>query len=100
MNIHTRKPSDISAIAPMPEDFPNGQRGICRLPAVSPLMNSTTEAKLPTKTPGKTSGISASVAMPNDLSLRAERNRKFDTLRSTPTAKPPASPNSLRSIIQ
>ena len=36
--LHARKPSAISAIAPMPEDFPNGQRGLSRLPPVSPLM--------------------------------------------------------------
>ena len=48
----------------MPEDFSNGQKGICRLPTVSPLMNSTTEAKLPNQTPDKTFGISASAAMP------------------------------------
>ena len=41
-----------------------------------------TEAKLPTQPPGKTSGISASAAMPKDLPLWAERNRKIDALRS------------------
>lgn len=65
----------------MPEDFPNGQKGICRLPAVSPLMYSTTEAKLPNQTPSKTLVISASAAMPKDLPLWAERNRKIDALR-------------------
>lgn len=65
----------------MPEDFFNGQKGICRLPTVSPLMNSTTEAKLPNQTPDKTFGISASAAMPKDLPLWAERNRKIDALR-------------------
>lgn len=95
--LYARKPSGIS---PMPEDFSNGQKGICRLPTVSPLMNSTTEAKLPNQTPDKTFGISASAAMPKDLPLWAERNRKIDALRFTPTAKPPASSNSLRLIIQ
>lgn len=84
----------------MPEDFPNGQKGICRLPAVSPLMYSTTEAKLPNQTPSKTLVISASAAMPKDLPLWAERNRKIDALRCAPTVKPPAFPNSLRSIRQ
>ena len=37
-----RKPSGISATAPMPEDFPNGQKGVSRLPAVSPPMYSMT----------------------------------------------------------
>ena len=37
-----RKPSAISAITPMPEDFLNGRRGVSRLPAVSPLMHPTT----------------------------------------------------------
>ena len=97
---HARKPSDISAIALMPEDFPNGQKGISRLPAVSPLMYLMTEAKLPNQTPGKTFDISASAAMPKDLPLRVDRNRKIDALRCAPTAKPPAFPNSLRSIIQ
>lgn len=49
-----------------------------------------TEAPLPNQTPGKTSVISASATMPKDLPLWAERNRKIDALRSTPTAKPPA----------
>ena len=84
----------------MPEDFSNGQKGICRLPTVSPLMNSTTEAKLPNQTPDKTFGIAADAEMPKDLPLWAERNRKIDALRFTPTAKPPASSNSLRLIIQ
>ena len=38
--------------------------------------------------------------MPKDLPLWAERNRKIDVLRFTPTAKPPVFSNSLRSIIQ
>ena len=84
----------------MPEDFPNGQKGISRLPTVSPLMYSMTEAKLPNQTPGKTSVLSASAAMPKDLPQWAERNRKIDALRYAPTAKPPVFPNSLRSVIQ
>ena len=84
----------------MPEDFPNGQRGVSRIPPVSPLIYSMTEAKLPNQTPGKTSVISASAAMPKDLPLWAEWNRKIDALRYAPNAKPPAFPNSLRSIIQ
>lgn len=79
---NARKPSALSATTPMPEDFPNGQKGICRLPAVSPLMYSTTKAKLPNQTPSKTLVISASAAMPKDLQLWAERNRKIDALRS------------------
>lgn len=59
-----------------------------------------TEAKLPKQPPGKTFVISAHAAMLNDLPLWAERNRKIDALRCAPTAKPPAFPNSLRSIIQ
>ena len=78
---HALKPSAISTTAPMSEDFPNGQRGISRLPVVSPLMYSMTEAKLPNQTPGKTSVLSASAAMPKDLSQWAERNRKIDALR-------------------
>lgn len=58
------KPYVISTIASMPEDFPDGQRGINRLPHVSPLMCSMTEAKLPNQTPGKTFVISAFAAMP------------------------------------
>ena len=65
----------------MSEDFPNGQRGISRLPPVSPLIYSTTEANLPNQTPAKTFVISASAAMPKDLPLWAERNRKIDALR-------------------
>ena len=65
----------------MTEDFPNGQKGISQLPNVSPLMYSMTEAKLPNQTPGKTSDISASAAMPKDLPLWAERNLKIDALR-------------------
>ena len=95
-----RKPSGISAAAPNPEYFPDGQKSISRLPAVSPLMYSMTEVKLPNQTPGKTFVISALAAMPKDLPLWAERNRKFDALRCAPTAKPPAFPNSLRSVIK
>ena len=50
--------------------------------------------------PGKTFVLSASAAMPKILPLWTERNRKIDVLRSTPTAKPPAFSNSLRSSIQ
>lgn len=82
MNIHAQKPSDISAAAPMPEDFPHGQKGISRLPAVSPLIYPMSEVKLPNQTPGKTFSTSASAAMQKDLPLWAERNRKIDTLRS------------------
>ena len=63
-------------------------------------MYSMTEAKLPNQTPGKTFVISALAAMPKDLPLWAERNRKIDALRYAPTAKPPAFPSSLRSVIQ
>lgn len=44
--------------------------------------------------------LSALAAMPKDLPLWAERNRKIDTLRCAPTVKPPAFPSSLRSVIQ
>ncbi len=81
---HARKPSVISATAPMAEDFPNGQKGISRLPPVSPLMYSTTEAKLPIQTPCKTFGISASATMPKDLPQWAERNPKIAALRFSP----------------
>ena len=40
-----------------------------------------TEAKLPNQTPGKTFVLSALAAMPKDLPLWAERNRKIDALR-------------------
>ena len=51
-------------------------------------------------TPDKTFVIFALAAMPKDLPLWAERNRKIDALRCAPTAKPPAFSNSLRSVIQ
>ena len=76
-----RKPPAISAIAPMPEDFPYRQKGISRLPPFSPLISSKTEAKLPTQTPGKTFAISAFAAMPKNLPRWTERNRKIDVLR-------------------
>lgn len=79
----------------MPEDFPNGQKGISRLPAVSTLMYSMTEAQLPNQTPGKTFALSAYAAMPKDLPQRAERKRKIDVLRCAPTAKPPAFVNDM-----
>ena len=84
----------------MPEDFPDGQRGVSQLPSVSPLIYSMTEAKLSNQTPGKTFVISASAAMPKDLPLRAERNRKIDALLYAPTAKPPDFSNSLHSVIK
>ncbi len=88
---HARKPPDISAIAPMSEGSPNGQRGISRLPVVSPLICSMTEAKLPNQTPCKTSVISASASMPKDLPIWAERNRKI--------AKPPTFPTRSLAIL-
>lgn len=84
----------------MPEDFPNGQKGINRLPAVSPLMYSTTEAKLPNQTPGKTSPSPHPLRCRKTCHYGAERNRKIDALCCAPIAKPPTFPNSLRSIKQ
>ncbi len=99
--LHARKPSAISATSPMPEDFPYGLRGISRLPAVSPLMYSTTEAKLPN--PNTRQDI-----RPFRIALRCRKTCLYGqsgTGRLTfstyvPTAKPPAFPDSLRSVIQ
>ena len=95
-----RKSSAISAAASMPEDFSYGQKDISRLPAVSPLIYSTTEAKLPNQTPGKTFVLSASAAMPKDLPLWAERNRKIDALRSRSDRQTSSYSSSLRTVMR
>lgn len=51
-------------------------------------------------TPGKTFDISAHAAMLNDLPYGQSGTGRLTIFTFVPTAKPPAFPNSLRSIIQ